>query len=382
MKLRSFTSNSKGHSDLRRFAVKMLLLGGITLLAQLAIYPYQQKLEAENHQRSLEKIRYKNRIALRELVGEIGFGLSSLSMEDLDTKNERQLEFLLIGDSSIMYIKKHDDGDIVETTWQLLERKLPGCTILSVSSRALNFVMFDLIVQYLHEKTDYINTIILPMNVRSFGASWFYSHRPEFDSMRTALIMGRMNLEAFEKPAQIVKLFQSQKRSPEYLARKRQKELDEMARREQVEYGAKGISSLGLGGNRIVYNFEIDPAHPLLRALDSLVSHCRDSNTRLILYATPIDLDYIGKYHGEFTAETTRKNLAFLKNYCEKTGVEMLDFTDALPLEEMLPIQSTAGHLRGIGRAHLAQLIVDELRSRGISNCAITTDRSSEGVVF
>lgn len=373
MKRRSFTSSSKGLSDLRRFAVKVFLLGFITLLAQLAVYPYQQKyeaarkIEAEERQRSLEKLGVENQSAPRELTGEIEF--APFAMDDIDPKEKRQLDFLLIGDSTIYHFGGFENGNIDQTTWQLLEEKLPGCTTHSIKYGALNFVMYDLIVQYFHEKTDYINTVIIPLNVRSFGASWFYNPAYQFERMRTSLILGRMNLAAFEKPAQITKMFQTKKLTREDLFQKEREEWADLKRREEIEYGIDGIVPFKRKLDRIMYNFEIDSTHPLLRALDSLVNFCQESDIRLILYAIPNNFEFISNYHGDFTAKTTRQNLKFLADYCEESGIELLDFTDALPVEEILIIGPTAGHLRGTGREHLAQLIADELHSKGIVGC-------------
>lgn len=375
MKRHSSTSSSSGRSDLRHFTVKMCLLALITLAAQMALYPYQQHLEtarkneAEDFQRSLIETHDANQLAVERLIGSIEFDAISLRMEEPSTRDERQLDFLLLGDSTTLRFTTPDDYHIPESTWQLLAQKLPGCNVLALSSRGLNFVMYDLIVRYLREKTDHINTIILPLNVRSFGASWFYSDTHRFEKMRTALIMGRMNLQAFERPARLVSAFQTKKLSPEYLSNKVTEEYNDLTRRERIEYGTRDISSLTIGPARIAYNYEIDSAHPLFQALDSLASHCQETDTRLILYAIPINFEWIEDNLGEFTARTARQNLKILADYCEKSGIELLDYTDALPGEEVLIRGSTAGHLRGIGRAHLAELIASSLRARGLANC-------------
>lgn len=274
----------------------------------------------------------------------------TLSLSDLRVDYEDGLDVLYFGDSTALHISG-SPGTISNRTGKLLASKLPNHEVQAASSAGLRFDVYDLMYRYSMNTTDRIEVLVAPVNVRSFSPPWLHNPALQFRRFKTALILGRYDLDALLRPVLSFNAMKSVAPSRAMLGE-----------RVKVAIGRHSISNPSRWRELMHYDFAITPDHLLFRSIRSMGEATRRSGTTLVLYATPIDFSYIETEYGRKIELLARKNLSTVMAFCEGLGISVLDFSDALPRKYLMRIGPTASHLTGEGRDELARLLAESLQ--------------------
>ena len=183
MKCHSYIFSSSAPKNVRLFLFRLCVLVLSALSFQFAIHYWLDES--------------KSKLGERKHAEKIGF---NLSLSDIRANNADGLDVLYFGDSTALYIPSSDSSPIHEWTGRLLASKLKDHRVQYVSSAGLRFDVYDLMYRYSASTTDRIGVLVIPINIRSFSPPWLYDPALQFRRFKTALILGRHDLEALVRP--------------------------------------------------------------------------------------------------------------------------------------------------------------------------------------
>lgn len=275
-------------------------------------------------------------------------------------------DIIYLGDSTVWY----PTGS--QTTAEMLQALLPEQTVGEVSHGAYHLDLYLGFAAYINSQPARPETVIIPINMRSFSPGWDQRPTYQFDEEQFVLWAGVPMAQILGTPLDVFGTFDPAISQDEFLntpvyngntqvglVRDFEPDgatLDNVpANRNQYD-----VSDLPTGDaltQRLVYYYmyNLDANHPKIQALIQLADVFQQSEMRPIFYITPVNYELGQRYLGDdFTAQWDA-NTQLIKDVLADKGFEVLDLSYDLAAFAFIDTE----HLRDNGKRHVAAQLAE-----------------------
>lgn len=282
----------------------------------------------------------------------------------LENHLQNQVDILYLGDSTVW----HPRGS--QSTADILQELLPDYQIGEVSHAAYNLDLYLAVCQYIVRQDHQPDTIIMPINMRSFSPEWDlrpgYQFTQEKMILRYGLFWSRTFLTAYETfsefdsgitraaflnttvysgttPVGTVRDFENL--AGRFL-------VDEEQQEEMFVYYAEPPAEEDLEETLVYYYmYDLSASHRKLDSLLKIVHLLRQHEIELLLYITPVNYQQGQRHHGEQFEAKFAANTEVIKKLLAEKRVELLDLSFGLEAYAF----SDTEHLRQPGKLFVAR---------------------------
>ena len=249
--------------------------------------------------------------------------------------------------------------------------------IATISKGAIHASTYDVLIKRLPENSS-IKTIIVTMNLRSFGINWIQS------DLETNL--SRANILYTTYPAVIKKMLVSFKGYDNQEVFKRKLEIKSHYKHDKFvlvskkyesvyewdkelydkgvldEHGVKNQEKTDIACHFIKnYAFELNEDNPRVKDFDEISEYCKTNNFKLIFHLLPENLERATELCGNDLSDLMKKNVAFLKNrYSQQSA--FIDNSSILNDKFFIDRQWPTEHYVFKGRYEVAKSIHEQLK--------------------
>ncbi|MDX2359360.1 MAG: hypothetical protein QNK23_01045 [Crocinitomicaceae bacterium] len=288
-----------------------------------------------------------------------------------------ETDILYVGESSnIMYAE--DDAD-KRTISEMLAGHYPSLTVFDLSKRASHAGIFKTFLAAIPEDKE-IKTLVMTLNIRSFGANWIHS------SLETPLAKNNVLL-GLEHP--IIKRFylsfkaydndNEQVRRHNMLA---QWDSDELIFPYDFPYAntnewddAMAATGIKLGGGKIdpvtdlachyikAYAFQIDTlTNPRIQDFNEIIALANERGWNVVFNLLGENLEKADELVGKDLLFLMEQNHNLVVDYFERQGVTVVDNFSAVSNQYFIDQDWTSEHYTEEGRSHVAGNVAKHLR--------------------
>ncbi len=287
---------------------------------------------------------------------------------------EHSATVLYFGESSNFTASEQDSS--THSISELLAEMHPGLNIRGISKGAIHASTFRALINRIDGQST-VKTVIVTMNLRSFGINWIqseletnlsraeilYSTYPPVLKKFLLTFKAYDNIPLFKRNAIIKSHYKGDKFKLAH------QEFTSVYEWDKVMYD-KGIPDAN--GNKDPektniachfvknYAFVIDEDNPRVRDFDAIVELCREKNLNLIFHVLPENHERAAELCGSDLDELMKQNVAFLKNRYEKKSV-FISNDDLLPDSMFIDREWPTEHYRFTGRYSVARRISESI---------------------
>ncbi len=286
-------------------------------------------------------------------------------------------DIVYCGESSNISTFKNDTSTLFIS--QILNALLPNQKVIDFTKKASHAGIFFQLLKAIHEPNN-VKTIVVTMNLRSFGPDWINSN------LETPLQKDLVLLRSF--PPLVNRFLLGFKNYDTTPAKQREKKYkwhldhDPLNRAKNFPYataslweesivknGNKRNKDLNTTGIRELasqyiksYAFIINPeTSPRIRDFNNIVELAKKRKWRLVFHILPENVERAEKLVGKELIQMMIENKNLLVNRYKKLGVKMIDNLELLPNEQYIDQDWTSEHYKEIGRLSIAKTIVEAL---------------------
>ena len=249
--------------------------------------------------------------------------------------------------------------------------------IASISKGAIHASTYDLLIKRLPENSS-IKTVIVTMNLRSFGINWMQS------DLETNL--SRANILYSTYPVVIKKMLLSFKAYDNQEVFKRKLEIKYHYKHDKFILGSKKYESVYEWDKELYdkgvldehgvknqektdiachfiknYAFTLNEDNPRVKDFDEISEYCKNNNIKLIFHLLPENLERATELCGSDLSDLMKQNVVFLKNRYSK-DVVFIDNSSVLKDSCFIDRQWPTEHYIYKGRYEVAKLIHEQLK--------------------
>jgi len=271
------------------------------------------------------------------------------------------------GDSTLAYSDKDDiDKRLLS---EMVEENLNGQTIIAVHQGAFHLRVFEAYVSFIVIQDHKPKSIILPINLRSFGPQWDLRPGYQFTSEIYRLSPQRT------QPKVLLDRIKKLSDDPQ----KREEEITEWLEQpiffNRTQIGVVNDFHYPLFGNeaqlnekiseKFTYNylFALDKSHKGLASLKNIVHLTQQHNITLVMYITPLNYQNGEKYVGDAFVPLIEHNVDIIKETVKSNRGTIYDFTFLLNSSEFSYDYIPDEHLNEAGKLHLAHAVALALQN-------------------
>ena len=308
-------------------------------------------------------------VLLVTLIG-IGHLLMTLVMpinvvpeiSQLDALLAGNADVIFFGDSTITSVAPSDQNkDFIST---MLQNKQPNRLIGRISHPAYNMDLYVEYAHYLANQESPPQTVIIPINLRSFSPEW--DMRPGYQFEQEKRFLRHNNnlfIKAVDGPLSIFHWYEPEVINQVYentavfdgdqqvgIVKDFEQILSEEPTRENIL-------------NILIYNYlyALDSKHRKLQSLIELVDVYRANDIDVIFYITPLDYETGEQYLEERYHEQVDQNIALITSLLADKDVELLDLSFSLTPEFFAWYEYPNEHLNENGRNFVAEQLSQAL---------------------
>lgn len=264
---------------------------------------------------------------------------------------------------------------------EMLDDTLPGIRCGDITKEASHAEVYYYLLKN-NPKDNSINTVVVTMNLRSFGANWIYSSLETALQKKLVLMKGypplmKRALLAFKAYPIKTKEEWYQKTNkywkttplvfPYPFPYKTTAEWNKSVAYEGVKdaQGNRDKTLTELTTHLIKnYGFQINEDNPRVKDFDRIVKLAKKRGWRLGFNIMAENTDLVGQLVGEDLLFLMRQNVAFLKERYEKQGVIVIDNLDAVRDADFIDREWPTEHYYQNGRRTIASNVAKALSQK------------------
>ncbi len=283
-------------------------------------------------------------------------------------------DVLYFGESSNFTAAEQDSSK--HSISELLAEMHPELNIQGISKGAIHASTFKALIKRIdHQST--VKTVIVTMNLRSFGINWIqseletnlsraeilYSTYPPVFKKCLLTFKAYENTPLFKRQDIIKSHYKSDKFKLAHQSFSSVYEWDKAMYDKGVPdaNGTKDPEKTNIACHFIKnYAFVIDEDNPRIRDFDAIVRLCQEKHLNLIFHVLPENHERAAELCGADLDELMEKNVAFLKNRYGKTSVFISNY-DLLPDSVFIDREWPTEHYTFTGRYSVARRISESL---------------------
>lgn len=293
----------------------------------------------------------------------------------LDRYLAEGVDVLYLGDSTLML----PVGEV--TTGEILQELLPDRDIGQVAHPAYGLDLFHDFTAYMDRHGIAPQTLIVPINIRSFSPAWDMRPAFQFEKERRILALGLPWARFLYRPLEIFGFFQpsisrqdfldtpvydgdvrvGRVRDFETLAAGGGLEDDAENAYREVELADEDIAQAMLTYH---YMFKLQPGHRKLSAMVALARLADERDVDVIFYISPVNVEQGERFLGSAFSERFAENVRVVQSRLEAASLDnvtLLNMAFDLPAYDLTDTE----HLTESGKEHVAEAIAMAVRSEG-----------------
>lgn len=287
---------------------------------------------------------------------------------------KRIADVLYFGESSNFTAAEQDSSR--HSISELLAEMHPELNIRGISKGAIHASTFKALIKRIaHPST--VKTVIVTMNLRSFGINWIqseletnlsraeilYSHYPPVLKKCLLTFKAYDNTPLFKRQDIIKAHYKGDKFNLTRQSFSSVYEWDKVMYDKGVPdaNGNKDPEKTNIACHFIKnYAFVIDEDNPRIRDFDAIVELCREKHLNLIFHVLPENHERAAELCGADLEELMKKNVDFLKSRYGKASVFISNY-DLLPDSVFIDREWPTEHYSFTGRYSVARRIAESL---------------------
>ena len=290
--------------------------------------------------------------------------------DSINSKNE----ILYLGESSNFTASDADSSK--KSIAELINALNRVYTVADISKGAIHGSTYKVLIKRITEKST-IKTVIVTLNLRSFGVNWIESdletnlsranilYSNHYPIIKKALLSFKAydNQELFKRKASIKSHYRSDKFKLQTQKYECVYEWDKELYHNGIldKDGKKNQEKTDIACHFIKnYAFVIDEDNPRVKDFDDIVSYCKEHNISLIFHVLPENFERAAELCGNDLAVLMKTNTDYLKNRYQKEVV-FIDNSSALKDSFFIDRQWPTEHYIFKGRYLIAKSISDQL---------------------
>ncbi len=287
-------------------------------------------------------------------------------------KNEATV--LYFGESSNFTAAEQDSS--THSISELLAEMHPNLNIKGISKGAIHASTFKALINRIDAQST-VRTVVVTMNLRSFGINWIqseletnlsraeilYSTYPPVVKKFLLTFKAYDNTPLFKRKDIIKSHYKGDKFTLTHQHFSSVYEWDKETYNKGIPdaNGAKDPEKTNVACHFIKnYAFVIDENNPRIKDFDAVVKLCKAKNLNLIFHVLPENYERATELCGTDLEELMEKNVAFLKNRYDKESVFISNY-DLLPDSVFIDREWPTEHYSFIGRYSVARRISESL---------------------
>lgn len=289
-----------------------------------------------------------------------------VALNAIDNHLAQDRQVLFFGDSTVFTIEKLDAD--MRSLSQMTAAELGGEILGEVAYPAYSLTQFDLFVQYLARLEKKPRVLVMPVNIRSFSASW--DPRPDWQFQKEKLFVqyDALPLRVLFDPLVIFKApvfnltpieMGDYMEMPVYNG-------DQIAGKVKDFYIdiTRPPANPDLRRQFIFcYMLRIAPEHRKAQSLRNLIETANKMGVRLVLYITPIDHESGVEMLGPEFDTRLAENVQTITRVVQEAGGTIHDLSRFMSKQEFCPPPFMPNdHLKDVGRRKLAATLAEEIR--------------------
>lgn len=285
-------------------------------------------------------------------------------IQHLDEMLLTDLDIVYFGDSTITNVADSDQNK--QYISAMLQDKQPDLSIARVSHSAYHMDIYLEYARYIAAKENLPETVIIPINLRSFSLEW--DVRPEYQFEKELTYLRNNNsifVRSFYKPLSIFRFYKPEITRQEYESLPVYHGSDLVGSVEDFEkiFSEDPTSENVINSLVYFYLYELKDDHRKLQSMVKLAEIYRAQGINVIFYITPIDYQVGNYYLGEKFTEQVAKNVAVITETLQREDVILLDFSFSLTSDFFNWAKYPNEHLNEDGRNFIAQNLSDKLNT-------------------
>lgn len=279
-------------------------------------------------------------------------------------------DVLYFGESSNFTAAERDSSK--QSISELLAEMHPELVIKSISKGAIHASTFKTLITRIDHQSK-VKTVIVTMNLRSFGINWIeseletnlsraeilYSTYPPIIKKFLLTFKAYDNTPLFKRKGIIKAHYKGDKFKLTNQDFTSVYEWDKFMYDQGVPdaNGNKDPEKTDIACHFIKnYAFVIDENNPRIKDFDAIVQLCKEKNLKLIFHLLPENHERAAELCGTDLDELIEKNVSFLKNRYQKESVFISNY-DLLPDSVFIDRQWPTEHYNFMGRYSIARRI-------------------------
>ena len=289
-------------------------------------------------------------------------------IRDFESVSLEPIDVLYFGDSVLdsVYSKESDQTTIPE----LLRPRISPRKLSVVSHAAYDQSVYWEMLKYLEKSKNFPNTVIIPINLRSFSPRWQWRPEWQFDQEFWLLKYDRiLPVAALYRPLKTFKYFEKDSISNEdYLntrvvvGGKSQGTLADFPEMLEGDGDEKSIRNMFV----VTYLTDLGKSDRKIVALQQIVDLARRNNFKVIFYLTPIDYKSGELYCGEDFENIVSNKIKLITEAIQNRGATVVDLSRLFSSDLFYwrPEKIINEHLLFSGR----KLLVDKIATEILGN--------------
>lgn len=284
-------------------------------------------------------------------------------------------DILIFGDSTFDFKEKTQTQKIKISDF--ISNQLPEKKIAAIHSAGYTMDQYLAFLRYLDQRKQIPQTVIVPVNLRSFSKEWHQNPFYNFDNLHYFLANHSYFRYLFFRPYQILKTKPSIKQENDRYLRQRiirqGKDIGAVEDFHFIKYSDYKMNPRQLKqavaqdyGERFnfLYLYTLDHQHPKLHALREIVKICKKYNTHLICYILPVDYQTGEKYFSKNVSLQIKENISVIQSTLQYKHLTIIDLSLSLKHsyfaweEEEKTLFLLNGHLNTQGKKYVAEKII------------------------
>lgn len=292
----------------------------------------------------------------------------------LDQQLQAGVDVVYFGDSTLI----HPEGE--PTLPELLSELVPNHTLGDVAHPAYQLDLYERYVNYLVKHPSQVETVIIPINLRSFSPEWDLRPTYQFEREKAILTYGPWVSTVFYRPFDTFGLFDSpisQESFRDATVFNGDQPVGKVAEFEELT-GAREIEAEETASTEFAYHagipsedetealkatlvyyymYELDPNHRKMQSLLAVNRLLTENGIKPVFYITPINYELGERHLGETFRQRVVENTAVIEQVLRENGVDVLNLVFDLAAYNFVDTE----HLTENGKFYVAEALAETI---------------------
>ena len=264
------------------------------------------------------------------------------------------------------------------TTGEILQELLPERQVGQVAHPAYGLDLFYDYAAYMHQHGEAPQSLVVPINLRSFSPAWDKRPAYQFEKERKVLAMGLPWARLFLRPLEVFGFFRpsitrqafldtpvydgdevvGEVRDFEALAPDESQQGETENAYREVDLADEETAQAVLTYH---YMFDLEPDHRKLDSMINLAELAAERDVRVIFYITPVNVEQGERFLGREFSEHFADNVRVVRSRLDAASLDnvtLLDLAFDLPAYDFIDNE----HLTETGKEYVAEQVAQAVR--------------------